>query len=72
MSTVTTDEFDEEFDTMPIIRSPGVIRTRYNKLHAIEARVQNILGATKDGSNGIWILLFPASSVPRPDAVPGA
>ncbi|KAB2058659.1 hypothetical protein ES319_A11G248600v1 [Gossypium barbadense] len=42
--SVDRDELDEEFDTMPSTRSPDIIRTRYDKLRAIGARVQNILG----------------------------
>ncbi|XVE62556.1 hypothetical protein DITRI_Ditri06bG0127400 [Diplodiscus trichospermus] len=42
--TVDRDEIDEEFDTMPSTRSPDIIRKRYDKLRAIGARVQNILG----------------------------
>ncbi|XVF30775.1 hypothetical protein REPUB_Repub16aG0087700 [Reevesia pubescens] len=42
--TVDRDELDEEFDTMPSSRSPDIIRMRYDKLRAIGARVQNILG----------------------------
>ncbi|XVF42574.1 hypothetical protein PTKIN_Ptkin01aG0374600 [Pterospermum kingtungense] len=42
--TVDRDELDEEFDTMPSTRSPDTIRMRYDKLRAIGARVQNILG----------------------------
>lgn len=42
--TVDRDELDEEFDTMPSTRSPEIIRVRYDKLRAVGARVQNILG----------------------------
>ncbi|KAH1083139.1 hypothetical protein J1N35_022900 [Gossypium stocksii] len=42
--SVDRDELDEEFDTMPSTRSPDIIRTRYDKLRTIGARVQNILG----------------------------
>ncbi|GMI79044.1 multiple C2 domain and transmembrane region protein 16 [Hibiscus trionum] len=42
--TVDRDELDEEFDTVPSTRSPDIIRMRYDKLRAIGARVQNILG----------------------------
>ncbi|XP_022719953.1 protein QUIRKY [Durio zibethinus] len=42
--TVDRDELDEEFETMPTNRSPDIVRMRYDKLRAIGARVQNILG----------------------------
>ncbi|XWS58538.1 hypothetical protein CRYUN_Cryun08bG0042500 [Craigia yunnanensis] len=42
--TVDRDELDEEFDTMPSTRSPDIIHMRYDKLRAVGARVQNILG----------------------------
>lgn len=42
--TVDREELDEEFDTLPSTRSPDIVRMRYDKLRAIGARVQNILG----------------------------
>ncbi|KAK9096195.1 hypothetical protein Sjap_021692 [Stephania japonica] len=38
------DELDEEFDTVPSARSVEVVRARYDKLRAIGARVQSVLG----------------------------
>ncbi|KAK9167367.1 hypothetical protein Scep_002558 [Stephania cephalantha] len=38
------DELDEEFDTVPSTRSGEVVRARYDKLRAIGARVQSVLG----------------------------
>ncbi|XP_022966146.1 protein QUIRKY isoform X2 [Cucurbita maxima] len=42
--TVEMDELDEEFDGMPSTRLPEVVRKRYDKLRAIGARVQHLLG----------------------------
>ncbi|GLT47549.1 hypothetical protein SLA2020_212380 [Shorea laevis] len=42
--TVDCDELDEEFDAVPSNRSPDIIRARYDKLRAIGARVQTVLG----------------------------
>ncbi|XP_022925217.1 protein QUIRKY isoform X2 [Cucurbita moschata] len=44
VDTVEMDELDEEFDGMPSTRSPEVVRMRYDKLRAIGARVQHLLG----------------------------
>ena len=38
------DELDEEFDGMPSTRSSEVVRMRYDKLRAIGAHVQHLLG----------------------------
>ncbi|KAL1195525.1 Multiple C2 domain and transmembrane region protein 16 [Cardamine amara subsp. amara] len=38
------EELDEEFDVVPSNRPPEMIRTRYDKLRAVGARVQTILG----------------------------
>ncbi|XP_030525914.2 FT-interacting protein 7 [Rhodamnia argentea] len=37
-------ELDEEFDQVPSARPPDVVRVRYDKLRAIGARVQTMLG----------------------------
>ncbi|CAK7341473.1 unnamed protein product [Dovyalis caffra] len=42
--TVDRDELDEEFDTVPSNRPPDVVRTRYDKLRMLGARVQTVLG----------------------------
>uniref|UniRef100_A0A1J3FWV5 Multiple C2 and transmembrane domain-containing protein 2 n=3 Tax=Noccaea caerulescens TaxID=107243 RepID=A0A1J3FWV5_NOCCA len=38
------DELDEEFDVVPSNRPPEMVRSRYDKLRAVGARVQTILG----------------------------
>ncbi|CAN8255960.1 unnamed protein product [Cochlearia groenlandica] len=38
------DELDEEFDVVPSNRPQEMVRTRYDKLRAVGARVQTILG----------------------------
>ncbi|CAA7061434.1 unnamed protein product [Microthlaspi erraticum] len=38
------DELDEEFDVVPSNRPPEMVRLRYDKLRAVGARVQTILG----------------------------
>lgn len=38
------DELDEEFDGVPSNRPPEMVRLRYDKLRAVGARVQTILG----------------------------
>ncbi|KAK9290866.1 hypothetical protein L1049_009044 [Liquidambar formosana] len=42
--TVDRDDLDEEFDTMPTSKSPNLVRARYDKLRAVGARVQKVLG----------------------------
>ncbi|KAH7571690.1 hypothetical protein ACOSQ2_014652 [Xanthoceras sorbifolium] len=42
--TVERDELDEEFDIVPSSRPPEVVRIRYDKLRALGARVQTVLG----------------------------
>jgi len=41
---IDRDELDEEFDVMPSSRSPEVVRSRYDKLRTLGARVQTVLG----------------------------
>ncbi|CAI0384739.1 unnamed protein product [Linum tenue] len=41
---VDREELDEEFDGMPSGRSPETVRARYDKLRAVGARVQTVLG----------------------------
>ncbi|RWR85430.1 protein QUIRKY [Cinnamomum micranthum f. kanehirae] len=38
------DELDEEFDPIPSIRGPEVVRARYDRLRMLGARVQTVLG----------------------------
>ncbi|KAL0735629.1 hypothetical protein Bca4012_011839 [Brassica carinata] len=38
------EELDEEFDVVPSNRPPEMVRSRYDKLRAVGARVQTILG----------------------------
>uniref|UniRef100_A0A5B6YP03 C2 domain-containing protein n=1 Tax=Davidia involucrata TaxID=16924 RepID=A0A5B6YP03_DAVIN len=42
--SIDRDELDEEFDGMPSTRSNEVVRARYDKLRALGARVQTMLG----------------------------
>ncbi|RQP01600.1 hypothetical protein POPTR_016G113800v4 [Populus trichocarpa] len=42
--TVDSDELDEEFDTVPSMRPPEIIRARYDRLRMLAARVQTVLG----------------------------
>ncbi|KAJ6750294.1 hypothetical protein OIU85_000888 [Salix viminalis] len=42
--TVNSDELDEEFDTIPSMKPPEVIRARYDRLRILAARVQTVLG----------------------------
>ncbi|KAA8542391.1 hypothetical protein F0562_023473 [Nyssa sinensis] len=42
--TVDPDELDEEFDTIPSSKPPDIIRVRYDRLRALAARVQTVLG----------------------------
>ncbi|XP_010549688.1 PREDICTED: protein QUIRKY [Tarenaya hassleriana] len=42
--TVDHDELDEEFDVVPSNRPPDAVRARYDKLRAVGARVQTVLG----------------------------
>ncbi|KAJ8436276.1 hypothetical protein Cgig2_025705 [Carnegiea gigantea] len=41
---IDRDELDEEFDMMPSSRPPEVVRSRYDKLRTLGARVQTVLG----------------------------
>jgi hypothetical protein len=38
------DELDEEFDPLPSSRPPEMVRTRYDKMRMLGARVQTVLG----------------------------
>ncbi|KAG5243088.1 protein QUIRKY [Salix suchowensis] len=38
------DELDEEFDTIPSMKPPEIIRARYDRLRMLAARVQTVLG----------------------------
>jgi hypothetical protein len=42
--TVDPDELDEEFDTIPSMKPPEIIRARYDRLRVLAARVQTVLG----------------------------
>ncbi|CAK7324334.1 unnamed protein product, partial [Dovyalis caffra] len=42
--TVDPDELDEEFDTIPSMKPPDIIRARYDRLRMLAARVQTVLG----------------------------
>ncbi|KAL3573791.1 hypothetical protein D5086_024404 [Populus alba] len=42
--TADRDELDEEFDPLPSSRPPEMVRTRYDKLRMLGARVQTVLG----------------------------
>ncbi|KAJ6865232.1 hypothetical protein NC651_035722 [Populus alba x Populus x berolinensis] len=41
---VDLDELDEEFDTVPSMKPPEIIRARYDRLRMLAARVQTVLG----------------------------
>ncbi|KAJ6913279.1 hypothetical protein NC651_015709 [Populus alba x Populus x berolinensis] len=40
--TVDPDELDEEFDTIPSMKPPEIIRARYDRLRVLAARVQTV------------------------------
>ncbi|XP_058085746.1 protein QUIRKY-like [Magnolia sinica] len=42
--TVDPDELDEEFDSVPSSKPPEIIRTRYDRLRTLAARIQTVLG----------------------------
>lgn len=44
VDVVDREELDEEFDGVPSRRSPEAVRVRYDKLRALGARVQSLLG----------------------------
>ncbi|PKA48065.1 C2 and GRAM domain-containing protein [Apostasia shenzhenica] len=41
---VHPDELDEEFDSFPTIRSPDLVRLRYDRLRSVAGRMQTIAG----------------------------
>ncbi|KAL7242939.1 hypothetical protein ACSBR1_015360 [Camellia fascicularis] len=42
--TATVDELDEEFDSFPSSRQADVLKTRYDRLRCIAARMQTVVG----------------------------
>ncbi|KAG1363559.1 FT-interacting protein 3-like [Cocos nucifera] len=38
------DELDEEFDTFPTTKAPGIVRMRYDRLRSVAGRVQTVVG----------------------------
>ncbi|KAK1261237.1 hypothetical protein QJS04_geneDACA001984 [Acorus gramineus] len=41
---VHPDELDEEFDTFPTVRSPELVRMRYDRLRSVAGRIQTVVG----------------------------
>ncbi|CAL0304687.1 unnamed protein product [Lupinus luteus] len=55
--TTIPDEFDEEFDTFPSMKSADIIRSRYDRLRTVARRFQSVVGDIASQGERIHALL---------------